>query len=301
MDVYDRPYVFQGPLRKERYLGSIISHCKGFLCEVVCYTHERNLEELELLKKENNLDNLTIKVKELNEVKYSAEIRRIENIKTKEELINLGGRPPEVLWGKFDFLKEEATDDVDFIYWIDAGLQSNQIFPLKYHPEISENIKNIDDLPHEVMYTKYRQYNFTKIFNKKLFEKLETKSANKIVVLLATNVPQCSYYNFEEYSHSPTEYPIAGFFGGDVKIVREFCDKFTEGANLYFKYDTLGFEQSVMKYVTDLFSQEKLLKYFFETHQGGIPVNFFHFEKWTEDCGFQKPIYVIWEEILDIR
>lgn len=297
MDITDKPYSGQGPARKERYLGSIISHCRGFQCEVVCYTHERNRKELETIKRDYNLENLQIKIKEMHEVKYSAEIRRIEQIKSAEELEHLNGRPPEVLWGKFDVLKEEATSDVDFIYWIDAGLQSNQIFPYKYCPSVPDTVKTLDDFPTEIFQIPYAQYDFTRVFNRSVFEKLETLARDKIVVL-TTDTPQCNVFNFENYSHTVLNYPIAGFFGGNTSIVRDFCDTFTEGANLYTAHDILDFEQAIMKYVIDVFPAEKMLQYKFETHQGGVPVEVFHFEGWTRESGYPKPIYAIWEEIL---
>jgi hypothetical protein len=297
MDIENKPYAGMSPVRKDRYLGSIISHCRGFQCEVVCYTHERNLEELQTIKSDYNLGNLTIKIRELHDVKYSPEIRRIEGIKTAEELSHLNGRPPEVLWGKFDVLRDEATTDVDFVYWVDAGFQSNQIFPYKYCPEITESVRSLNDLPEELFRVPFKQYNFTKIFNRDILNRLATITKDKIVVLVSNDL-QCSYHNFEKYTHKLGNFPIAGFFGGDREVVKQFCDKFTEGVNLYTSHNILDFEQSIMKYALDEFPEDKLLLYKFVTHQGGIPPEVFHIQGWAPESGYPKPIYAIWEEIL---
>ena len=57
MDVDGFP--FQGSLniRKPRYLGSLISHCRGINLPVVCYTHQQNINELIQLKNTFNFYN----------------------------------------------------------------------------------------------------------------------------------------------------------------------------------------------------------------------------------------------------
>lgn len=285
----DRKYNGSSVARKDRYKGSIISHCRGFKCPVICYTHQRNLQELVELKEEYNLTNLEIKVKELHEIKYSKQILEVENLYTMEQLDFLNGRPPEALWGKFDVMKEECTPDVERIYWMDAGLQSNQIFPYKWCPE--ENNAELFKVP-------YKQYNFTKVFNKEMLDKLNIMTAGKFAIVVSPNA-QDGYYSFEDYSPKPGNYPIAGFFGGDPEIVKEFCDRFTDGVNMYIKNNTLSFEQSIMKYAEDKMPEEKLLHLNFYTHQSGIPEQVFHFDGWTLESGYPRPIYAIWEEILN--
>lgn len=289
MDINDRAYAGAVQARKLRYLGSIISHCKGFEYPVVCYTHARNLPELESIKQEYNLENLTIKVKELSEIKYSKQIRELEAQKTVEYLQHLNGRPPEVMWGKFDVMKEECTEDVDYIYWVDAGLQSNQIFPYRHNPD-----KDAPDLHQH----QYKQYNSTLVFNKVLLDKLTQKSEEKFVTLVGTN-PQDGYHSFEDYSPKPGNYPIAGFFGGAKQVVLEYCDLFTEGVNKHIAAGILCFEQAIMKYVTDVIDPSKLQCHVFETHQTGIDPDTFHFKEWDPSLGLPKPIFRIWEEILE--
>jgi hypothetical protein len=291
MDIVEKGYTGAMPARKSRYLGSIISHCRGFQYPVVCYTHARNLNELQTIKEEYNLTNLEIKVKELSEIKYSRQIRGLQDNKTQEEIERfcLSGRPPEVMWGKFDVMKEECTDDVDYVYWVDAGLQSNQIFPYRHCPD-----KDAPDLHQHP----YKQYNFTLVFNREMLDKLTQKSDGKFVTLVGTN-PQDGYHSFQDYSPKPGNYPIAGFFGGAKEVVREYCDLFTQGVNKHIEAGILCFEQAIMKYVTDTIEPSKLQLHVFETHQTGIDVDTFHYKVWDSSLGLPKPIFRIWEEILE--
>jgi len=102
-------YPFQGSndSRKTRYLGSLISHCQGIDLPIICYTHYRNLEELYNLKNEHNLNNLQIKLLELYDMKYH---KRISEIRDNNFDINLDGRGPEIMWGKFQVLEQELED-----------------------------------------------------------------------------------------------------------------------------------------------------------------------------------------------
>lgn len=288
MDIVEKGYTSAPASRKDRYLGSIISHCKGFNYPVVCYTHSKNFEEVEKIKIDYNLTNLEIKIKELTDIKYSKSIKKIQSLKSEEELYHLNGRPPEVMWGKFDVLSQEATDDIDYVYWVDAGLQSNQIFPYRHCPNINHS---------DFFSDPYKQYNFTLVFNRSMLDKLTNNLQNKFVNLVGTN-PQDQYFNFDDYSPKPGNYPIAGFFGGHRNTVSEYCDLFSLAVDKFIDKEILCFEQSIMKYVIDNIDPSKLLLYSFDTHQTGIDENTFHYKEWDSNMGLPKPIFRIWEEIL---
>jgi hypothetical protein len=42
-----------------------------------------------------------------------------------------------------------------------------------------------------------------------------------------------------------------------------------------------------------------LVTYSFDTHQGGIDPDTFHYKVWEEGTNLPKPIFRIWEEILE--
>lgn len=289
MDIMGKGYTGAMPARKARYLGSIISHCRGFNYPVVCYTHAKNVLELETVKAEYGLENLTIKIKELSEIKYASQIEAVEAMKSPEELAHLSGRPPQVMWGKFDVMEQECIDDIDFVYWVDAGLQSNQIFPYRHNP---------DYLDEDLHRHPYKQYNFTNVFNREMLDKLTTRLTGKFATLVSTN-PQDGYHSFENYTPKPGNYPIAGFFGGDKNAVLEYCSIFTEGVNKHVNAGILCFEQAIMKYVTDTIDSSKLEIFTFQTHQTGIDEQTFHYKEWDVNLNLPKPIFRIWEEILE--
>jgi hypothetical protein len=57
MDVEGYPFQGTRASRKPRYLGSLISHCRGIKLPIVCYTHKKNEQELIRLKDQYQLDN----------------------------------------------------------------------------------------------------------------------------------------------------------------------------------------------------------------------------------------------------
>jgi len=104
--------------RKPRYLSSLINHCKNFSSyDIVCYTHQINYDELLKIKNDYELNNLTIKVKELDDIKYTEKINKVvNNVPDYMEKFGIAGRPPQVMWGKFDLIRLECTNDIDNIY-----------------------------------------------------------------------------------------------------------------------------------------------------------------------------------------
>jgi len=274
--------------RKQRYLGSLIYHCKGFNCPIICYTHERSLNELTHLKNQYNLNNLTIKIKELNDIKYTAKINSVANL-TEGPIEHLYGRPPQVMWGKFDVIREECTEDVDFIYWIDAGLQAVQLFPKRLNPYGNNE---------QLWQQEYNQFDYTPFFNSLMLQKLNDKVNKRFVTCLCTQL-QDSCHSFGEYHPVPGRYPIAGFFGGDKERIIEYCEMFDKAVDLFVEHKILCFEQAIMKYVTDHFPEDKLMVLPFDTHQTGIDADIFHYAPWSSTNNLPKPLYRLFEEILE--
>ena len=77
MDVNGFPFQGSASVRKERYLGSLISHCKNLHLPVICYTHSKSLSEIEKIKNDFNLDNLEIKILELSDMKLHGRINEV--------------------------------------------------------------------------------------------------------------------------------------------------------------------------------------------------------------------------------
>jgi hypothetical protein len=280
-------WVGSAPARGHRYLGGIVYHCKNFNIPVVCYTDKRSCNDVYWIKEKYSLDNLEIKLLELEDIKFNDRVMEVAN-KTEGHIEHLFGRPPQVMWGKFDVMERECTDDLDFIYWIDAGLQAIQLFPLWANP-------HKDDLD-LWQGDNHKQFNFQTIMNERVIQKLNAQIQNRFAIVLCTQ-PQDSYYTLDGISVVPQENPIAGFFGGPRLAVQEFCNAFTEKANLFLDNDILCFEQPIMKYVIDRYDNNKLLKLMFDTHQTGIDPDEFHTIPWKVKPHHLKPLYRVFEEL----
>lgn len=285
MDIREAPYFGATQNRKERYLGSLISHSRIGL-PIVCYTQNKNLQELVELKKDYSLDNLEIKIKELNEVKFHNEFQRLrdkylEDISTGKHEIE--GRTPEVLWGKFQVLEEEINNSKeDFIYWIDCGLQHVGLFPWWTNP-----FRGYDDVEYNIEH----KFNGSKVLNNTVFESLEKIAVDKFVCLVSVARESSEYTQIENFSGwlRPRANPIAGFFGGYKKQTLEYIKSFWDYGLRHLDKDILCHEQSVMKHVNNTFNLNDVIEFQFETHQ--YNVNNFHDKLWESPSDGLKPVY----------
>ena len=293
MDSEGYPYQGAPIVRKERYLGSLKSHCQNLGHEIIVYTHSKNLEEVEKLKNDYNLDNLTIKLLELNEVKLHSSINEV-----RERFFNegLNGRGPEIMWGKFDIIERES-EDCDQIYWIDCGLQHPGIFPWMY----STKYNKVEDHHGDPFnwWADYEVFNFPTLFNETLINKIKNITNDKMFVI-STPSPQTNYSQFTErgiVDNVVGPYLIAGMFGGNVDVVKEFTNNFWHYANEVIKHDFLVTEESIMKMAFDLIDKEKIITFSFDVHatQGHDK---YHFQLWNESWNELKPLYMVWHDIL---
>lgn len=277
--------------RKPRYLSSLINYSRNFPSyEIVCYTHEINFEELKKIKVDFNLNNFFIKVKELDEIKYTKDLDKvISNVPDYNEKFNLPGRPPQVMWGKFDLMSAECVSDANYIYWVDAGLQAIQLFPKRYNPNIND---------YDIWTNLEKQGNFNLLFNEVLINKLTDIIKDKFCNIMCATI-QSHVYSFEDYEPTNDYYPIGGFFGGKKSLVLKYCDIFDDIAKKHLNNNLLCFEDSIMKQVTDKFSQEEIFKFLCDTHAHGLTDDQFHHEEWDSNKKLPKPIWRIWEEIRD--
>jgi hypothetical protein len=191
------------------------------------------------------------------------------------------------MWGKFDVLREECNDDVDYLYWIDAGLLAIQLFPKRYNPHISDP---------DIWTNLEKEGDFSLLFNEAVLNKLSEESNRCFVTLLST-CPQDVYYNLNNQPVKTGNYPIAGFFGGKPTSVLEYCDYFDNAVKIFVEHNILCFEQTIMKYVTDIISIDKLHILSFDTHASGLTEQEFHYDFWDETKNLPKPIWRIFEEI----
>lgn len=296
MDVEGYPYQGTSDSRKLRYLGSLISHCRGIHFPIICYTHKKNEKELYDLKKEYNLKNLEIKILELGDMKYH---KRINQIRDKNFDTDLNGRGPEIMWGKFQVIENEI-DNCDRIYWIDCGLQHPGIFPWMYCVPYGDRKYHINVQVPEWHNNEISQYDFTKLFNGKIFDKLNIICDNKIASLVSID-PQIDYNFFYEKNILKTTlsspYPIGGMIGGDVKPMKLYLKTFWETCEKLLDKQVLCTEEAIMKVVHD--SHLNIIISFDFNVYATNECEPFHFELWTKKINKLKPLYMVWHDILN--
>ncbi len=296
MDVNGYPFQGSTNVRKPRYLGSLISHCQGIELPVVCYTHSKNLEELNKIKTEYNLSNLEIKILELSDMKYHKQISKI-----RDEFFNtdLDGRGPEIMWGKFEVIEKEL-EGFDYVYWLDVGLQHPGIFPWRY----SKKYNKIEDHVNlsAPWWSDYDVHNFSSLLNTKIFDNLNLMCENKIALITSIN-PQISYpfYNLGLIDYTiQTPYPVGGMIGGNTNILKKYIDIFWNFTESVLNYGILCTEEAIMKIALDRMNSEEIVNLYFSAFSSGEHDEF-HFNMWNEQSNNQKPFYMIWHDILNYK
>jgi len=290
-------YPFQGTRQslKTRYLGSLISHCKGIDLPIICYTHSKNEKELLDLKNEYKLDNLEIKILELSDMKYHSQISQVRDSNFDN---CLEGRGPEIMWGKFQAVEQEL-DGFDRVYWIDCGLQHPGIFPWMYCVPYGDKKFHVNVIRPIWADCEITQYDFTKLFNTNIFEKLNNVCDGKIATLCCTS-PQIGYPYVEhgiETIPIQAPYPIGGMIGGDTKQFKKYLQTFWETCEKVLDKNFLCTEEVIMKVAHDI-NKDIMLPFTFGAYQTNEHDQY-HFELWNETFNKPKPLYMVWHDIIN--
>ena len=293
MDANGYPFQGSGVVRKPRYIGSLIAHCKNIDLPVVCYTHNRNLQELEDVKSKYELNNLEIKVLELTEIKLHS---KINEVRERNFNTDLDGRGPEIMWGKFDVLEREL-DGFDNVYWVDCGLQHPGIFPWRYCKQYNtiESHKNLSS----PWWAEYDSYDFGSLFNTQIFEKLNKTCDEKISVLTSLS-PQISYpfhsKGMIDY-HITSPYPVGGLIGGNVNVLKKFINQYWDYAKVVLDNNFICTEEAIMKIVYDKMNPDEIINLTFSAYASGEHDDY-HFNMWDINSNNPKPLYMVWHDIL---
>jgi hypothetical protein len=297
MDCVGYPFQGTGPIRKERYLGSLIAHCQNIQYPIICYTHERSLHEVEKVKRDYNLENLEIKILELYDAKYHSEIDAIRNSDVPRYTRELDGRGCEIMWSKFLLLERELKD-CDRIYWLDVGLQHPGLFTWSHSKKYNKPEEHVGLVA--PWWADYDVYNFPNFINKAVFQKLDQITEGK-VTLLASIQPQISYpFRALGILEKPFEspYPVGALVGGDPVQVQKYVNAYWHFAELLLEKNTLVTEESIMKPALDSMNPEDVLLFTFERFHC-CEHDQFHFSKWEESWGEPKPLYMVIHDILN--
>jgi hypothetical protein len=156
------------PGRKDHYRFSLLSLLKMSQADFVCYTSEREIDDLkEFFYKNHNIseDRLKFVLFELLNNEYADLINGFKNI----EVIKKSDRCYEIQYSKFSWLKNEDKS-YDYYFWFDAGLSHTGLIPDRY-----------------LSAPGYRGYYESTLFNDKFLSNLINYSEDKFVMVAKEN------------------------------------------------------------------------------------------------------------------
>ena len=299
MDVNGIPFLGSGPIRKERYLGSIIAYCQNIDLPIICYTHEKSFNELNNYKTELNLDNLEIKILELSDVKYHDRIQEIVNSDVERYSRELDGRGCEIMWGKFDVLERELND-CDRIFWLDAGLQHPGLFTWRHSKVFNKIEDHKDSQKLGSWWANLDVYNFKHFFNTDVFNNLSLKVSDKLC-LITSYGPQISYpfNSLGIVDHTfLTPFPVGAMIGGDSIKVKKYITLCWDYISKVLDKNVLCTEESIMKPAFDMMNNDEVYTPTFTSFYC-CEHDDFHFKLWEESWGQPKPFYMAWNELIN--
>jgi len=198
--------------RKDHYRFSLLSLLKMSQADFVCYTSEREIEDLkDFFYVNHNVseDRLKFVLFDLNTNEYSELINSVKDI----ESIKKSDRCYDIQYAKFSWFKNEDKN-YDYYFWFDAGLSHTGLIPNKY-----------------LSAPGYRFYYEASLFNDTFLTNLINYSEDKFVMVAKENSR-----NYWEGTVDPKFYTtydnsvhvIGGFFGGKTelwdKVVKQFDD-----------------------------------------------------------------------------
>jgi len=217
--------------RKDHYRFSLLSLLKMSEADFLCYTSEREIEDLKNFFYETHQvsqDKLKFQVYDIAKTEYAEMINSIKDFEATKK----SDRCVEIQYSKFSWFKKEDRT-YDYYFWFDAGLSHTGIIPNKYLPMLG-----------------YRGYFESTLFNDKFLENLISSSEDKFVIVAKENfrnywdgtVNERYYTKYDKSVHI-----IGGFFGGKVDLWNKIVDKFDFYLRLISKEEKrLYFEEHIM-------------------------------------------------------
>jgi hypothetical protein len=202
------------------------------------------------------------------------------------------------MWGKFQAVEQEL-DGFDRVYWIDCGLQHPGIFPWMYCVPYGDKKFHVNVVRPIWADCEITQYDFTKLFNTSIFEKLNNVCDGKIATLCCTS-PQIGYPYIEhgiETIPIQAPYPIGGMIGGDTKQFKKYLQTFWETCEKVLDKNFLCTEEVIMKVAHDI-NKDIMLPFIFGIYQTNEHDQY-HFEIWNESFNKPKPLYMVWHDIIN--
>jgi hypothetical protein len=262
--------------RNEFYRESLKTIAEASMARIYCYLPQKDIDEtnLDFSSKKHNICFIPF---EIDDFPYSAEIQRIKKAYPERYgKYEWEQRCVEIMWGKFFLLSKtlKTYNDIDSIYWIDAGLANTGVISPKYSSDDAIANGKIHELH--------------RAFNNGFFNALADYSNNYILFLTCTtphNEPIPDYYIRNIYTSRSGV--IAGLFGGRSDLVNELCIRFFKLCDILIHDELLFFEEGIM---TGILADDSSL---FKVYE---------FNSWYHDGwgSFHDPELVCFNDFIDL-
>jgi hypothetical protein len=221
------------PNRYWHYRWSLLSLLKMTDADFVCYTSDREYEDLKtffFIENNVNKEKLKIVVSDLNKNRYSNLINKYKDV----EKAKVGDRCLEIQYMKFEWFNNEDMS-YDYYFWIDAGLSHCGLLPNKYLSLTGNHNKG---------------YYESNIFNNVFLRNLVRKTENKFTIIAKEN--DRNYWSgtvnpihYKKYDRS--YHVIGGLFGGKKELWKNIVDLFNDYlTEVTISDNNLYFEEHIM-------------------------------------------------------
>jgi hypothetical protein len=220
------------PSRGTHYRHSLLSLLKMTDAHFVCYTSDREYDELKKFFHENNgisEEQLSIKQYDISKTKFQDYIDKYKDVTS----IKNGDRCLEIQFQKFNWWLEE-DGSYDYYYWIDAGLSHTGLIQVKYMGKNGYYSQNFD----------------SPLFNNLFLSNLVKESKDKFFIIAKNN--QNYFWSHTVDSKWYTEYDsswhvIGGLFGGHKDLWKNMVSMFEDYTKKVFDYEKKTyFEENIM-------------------------------------------------------
>lgn len=227
------------PGRKDHYRFSLLSQLKMSFADFVCYTSDREIDDLKnFFYVQYGIPESRLKfvLYDLQKSPYYELISTIKN----PSAIRTSDRCYEIQYCKFDWFRNEDKS-YDYYFWFDAGLSHTGLIPNKY-----------------LTGQGHRSYFESTLFNDNFLQNLINYIDNKFLLVAKENVRNYwegtvdpkFYINFDSSVHI-----IGGFFGGKVELWENMVDTFEKYA------------KAVLSEQKKLFYEEHIMSLMYQNHK----------------------------------
>jgi hypothetical protein len=246
------------PGRKDHYRFSLLSLLKMTQADFLCYTSEREVEDLkDFFYKTHGIseEKLKFELFDLTQNQYVNLINSVKNV----ESIKISDRCYEIQYSKFSWFKNEDKS-YDYYFWFDAGLSHTGLIPNRFLSAHG-----------------YRFYYEASLFNNDFLNNLIEYSDDKFVMVAKENsrnywegtVDPKFYTHYDNSVHI-----IGGLFGGKTELWDKVVNQFDEYVNI------------VLPEQKRLFYEEHFMSLMYQNHKEWFKT--LNFDIWWHEDNFKE-------------